>query len=108
MTTDRISREELVGHLELGLLRTVQRTADDPLLRELAGEVLAGNTTLTEAMRSSAYGEPLAVLLDRVAEDPDALGDGTLDRYREQVRAFEERLSAEQGITIEPGIAIGG
>lgn len=97
---EELGRDEVVDHLRYGLLRNLQRTSGDEVLREIADAVLSGHVTLREALTSRAYGEALGGLLEKVGDDPDALSPEARARYAEEARGFEERLASEQDIRI--------
>jgi hypothetical protein len=90
---NEITRAELDEHIRYGLLRTVKRSAEGELLREIADAVLAGHITWSGALRSGVYAEALVAFLDTVNDDPDALSDDVLERCAQEARAFEQRLS---------------
>ena len=93
-----ITQAELDEHIRYGLLRTVQRSAEDELVREMADAVLAGHITWSEALRSSVYSEALTALLHSVNDDPDMLSDEMLVRCTHEARVFEKRISDQYGI----------
>ncbi|MEE6258726.1 hypothetical protein [Plantactinospora sonchi] len=97
---EELRQDEVVDYLRHGLLRNLQRSSEDEMLREIADAVLSGHITLREALGSRAYGEALGGLLEKVGDDPDALSPEAQARYAEEARGFEERLATEQGITI--------
>jgi hypothetical protein len=100
---EEIRQDEVVDYLRHGLLRSLQRSSDNEMLREIADAVLSGHTTLREALGSQAYGEALGELLQKVGDDPEALSPEALARYNEEARGFEDRLAAEHGMTITGG-----
>ncbi|GAA1647001.1 hypothetical protein [Actinoplanes couchii] len=84
-------REQIVERLLLHL----QREADDPRLRELAGDVLGGRVGLTEAVASAAYAEATADVVDAYRRWCSVPGPGERDEQALRAEAVIRRLDQE-------------
>jgi hypothetical protein len=97
---EEISFAEAAAHVERGFLRTLAASAPDEALRELAGEILAGNLTWSRAARSMAYGEVLARTMEPVVTDPRLLDDKAIEGWEREARAFIAGLGGQDGIVV--------
>jgi hypothetical protein len=97
---EEISFDEAVGHIERGLLRKLVADAEDEAVRELAGEILAGNISWSEAARSQAYGDVLAEMMAPLQTDPHLLSPQAIAGWDGDAHAFLTRLREDEGIVV--------
>lgn len=81
------------------ILRHVADNGDNPVLRELATDVLRGNITLADGMAFSTYAEALAEGLDGFTQWYEGLSDD--ERAKEAGSCADELKKLEDHLTAD-------
>ncbi|GIG69210.1 hypothetical protein [Phytomonospora endophytica] len=90
-------REIVTRVLDHRLLTDIRDETDDPLLKEVVDEIMAGRYSWVEAMRSPTYGPSIAAMVSAGVQalkefPPAAIDDGVreVDRLVELVTEYGE------------------
>jgi hypothetical protein len=95
MSTTEIPFEQVADDLERAFLRDLAESSPDELLREVASEILAGNLTWGQALRSDIYGQAVEAACRPALDDPEAFGPHTLAEMDEALQGYLDQLAAD-------------
>ncbi len=98
---EEISFDEAAARVEREFLQRLADTAKDDAIRDLAGQIMAGNIRWSEAARSWAYGEALAQAMEPLVENPQLLDPAAIADWEAEARACVDTLGDVAGLPDE-------